>query len=52
MKSSGKPKKRGYKSSHVQCDKLCYGGFLQSKVIARGGKLVHVSLKHPVEEEE
>ena len=30
--------------------KLCYGGFLQSKVIARDGKLV--SLKQPVEEEE
>ena len=24
----------------MQRDKLCYGGFLQSKVIARDGKLV------------
>ena len=29
---------------------LCYGGFLQSKVIARDGELV--SLKQPADEEE
>ena len=51
MRSSGKHHtKRGYRSSHVQRDKLCYGGFLQSKVIARDGQLV--SLKQPAEEEE
>ena len=50
MRSSGKHTKRGYRSSHVQHDKLCYGGFLQSKVIARDGQLV--SLKQPIEEEE
>ena len=50
MRSSCKHAKRGYRSSHVQRDKLCYGGFLQSKVIARDGKLV--SLKQPEEEEE
>ena len=49
MRSSGKHTKRGYRSSPVQCDKLCYGGFLQSKVIARDGELV--SLKQPEEEE-
>ena len=34
----------------MQYDKLCYGGFLQSKVIARDGKLV--TLKQPEEEGE
>ena len=34
----------------MQRDKLCYGGFLQSEVIARDGKLV--SLKQPEKEEE
>ena len=33
IRSSGKDTKRGYRSSHVQHDKLCYGGFLQSKVL-------------------
>ena len=50
MRSRGKHTKRGYRSSRVQRDKLCYGGFLQSKVIARDGKLV--TLKQPQEEEE
>ena len=50
MRSSDKHTKRGYRSSRLQCDKLCYGGFLQSKVIARDGQLV--SLKQPAEEEE
>ena len=50
MRSSGKHTKRGYRSSLVQRDKLCYGGFLQSKVIARDGELV--SLKQPEKEEE
>ena len=50
MRSSGKHTQRGYRSSLVQHDKLCYGRFLQSKVLARDGKLV--SLKQPVEEEE
>ena len=34
----------------MQRDKLCYGGFLQSKVIARNGELV--SLKQLADEEE
>ena len=50
MRSSGKHTQRGYRSSHVQHDKLCHGGFLQSKVIARDGKLV--SLKQPEKEED
>ena len=50
MRSSDKHTKTGYRSSLVQHDKLCYGGFLQNKVLARDGKLV--SLKQPVEEEE
>ena len=46
MRSSGKHTQRGYRSSCVQHDKLyilCYGGFLQSKVIASGSasKLVY-----------
>ena len=47
MRSSGKYTQIGYRSSLVQCDKLCYGGFL---VIARDSKLG--SLKQPEEEED